>query len=117
MKPDSRGALGASVLLLASVLAACSNDADVNDIANDDASEEAAAPPPEPEAQTQLQAPGSTGDTIIGEVFTKAADGLTLYTFEDDREDADGDGAPGDVTGVYGAWFTVSPAPAATPVD
>ncbi len=92
MKPDSRRALGASVWLLASVLAACSNDATINDIANEDAPEEAAAPPPAEQAQTQLQAPGSTGDTIIGEVFTKAVDGLTLYTFEDDRNDADGDG-------------------------
>lgn len=58
----------------------------------------AASPPPPPPAPppvnaAQTEAPGATTATAIGVVFSKAADELTLYTFEDDRNDADGDGS------------------------
>ncbi len=52
-------------------------------------------PPPPPVNEPQAGAPGASGDTSIGTVFVKDADGLTLYTFENDRDDTDGDG-PGD---------------------
>ena len=50
-------------------------------------------PPPPPVNAPQVELPGATSATDIGEVFAKEADGLTLYTFEQDRNDADGDGA------------------------
>ncbi len=55
-----------------------------------------AAPPaaPEPPANpAQIQAPTETNETDIGLVLRREADGLTLYTFENDRDDSDGDGA------------------------
>ncbi len=56
----------------------------------------AASPPPAVATNDpQAALPGATSVTSIGEVFAKDADGLTLYTFEDDRNDSDGDG-PGD---------------------
>ena len=50
-------------------------------------------PPPPPVNAPQTELPGATSVTDIGEVFAKDADGFTLYTFENDRDDADGDGA------------------------
>ncbi|MEM9402260.1 MAG: hypothetical protein AAGA44_07125 [Pseudomonadota bacterium] len=50
-------------------------------------------PPPPPVNAPQSAAPGATSVTDIGEVFAKEADGFTLYTFENDRDDVDGDGA------------------------
>lgn len=47
---------------------------------------------PPPGNSPQLAAPGATSSTAIGEVFATDSDGLTLYTFEDDRNDSDGDG-------------------------
>ena len=52
--------------------------------------------PPQPPADTntpQVAAPNATAASTIGDVFSKASDGLTLYTFENDRNDSDGDGA------------------------
>ncbi len=49
-------------------------------------------PPPDPNPP-QLAAPGATTASTIGDVFSKASDGLTLYTFENDRSDNDSDGA------------------------
>ena len=49
-------------------------------------------PPPPPVNAPQSAAPGATSVTDIGEVFAKEADGFTLYTFENDRYDSDGDG-------------------------
>jgi len=52
-------------------------------------------PPPPPVNAPQVELPDATSVTDTGLVFAKVADGLTLYTFEDDRNDTDGDG-PGD---------------------
>lgn len=55
-----------------------------------------APPPPEPEApinSAQVNAPGETAGSSIGLVLSREIDGLTLYTFEDDRNDSDGDGS------------------------
>ena len=52
-----------------------------------------AAPPPAANTNApQAAAPGATTATTTGDVFSKASDGLTLYTFENDRNDVDGDG-------------------------
>ena len=51
-----------------------------------------AGDPPAVENAPQLTTPGALTDTGTGPVFSKSVDGLTLYTFENDRNDADGDG-------------------------
>ncbi len=81
----------AAALVAASLaLAGCSSSSDAPALAPPAAS----PPPPAAVANPPQQAlPGATSVTAIGEVFAKSADGLTLYTFEDDRNDADGDGA------------------------
>ncbi len=53
-------------------------------------------PPPPPPVDTnppQVSAPGAFGASSVGDVFVTNADGLTLYTFENDRNDDDGDGS------------------------
>jgi len=55
------------------------------------------APPPAPEPEQpfipqQVRTPNNTTETAIGTVYVAAHRNLTLYTFEDDRNDADGDG-------------------------
>lgn len=47
-------------------------------------------PPPAGQAPLAFT-PGTTGSTAIGQVFT-ADNGVTLYVFENDRNDTDGDG-------------------------
>ncbi len=76
-------------LLGAAALAGCSSSSD------EYTPPPAANPTPAPTNSTQLDSPGATSVTTIGEVFARSADGLTLYTFENDRSDTDGDG-PGD---------------------
>lgn len=49
-------------------------------------------PPPEPPIPQQVGTPNNTVNTEIGTVFAAANRNLTLYTFEDDRNDVDGDG-------------------------
>ncbi|MEO1037828.1 MAG: hypothetical protein AAFX44_19955 [Pseudomonadota bacterium] len=78
-----------AALATLTVLAACDSSDDT--IAA--APPPVAAPPPTVVNSPQLDLPGATADTDIGTVFAKAVDGLSLYTFENDRTDADGDGA------------------------
>ncbi len=69
-------------------LAGCSSS-------SDDPSYTPPSDDPAPSTNTnepQLAAPGVTTATSIGDVFSKASVGLTLYTFENDRNDSDGDG-------------------------
>ena len=84
-----RIALSAAGLLLA--LAGCSSSDDA--IAPQTPTPPVASPPPPPINAAQVAAPGATAATSIGEVLAKEADGLTLYTFENDRNDTQGDGA------------------------
>lgn len=74
--------------LVAAALAGCSSS---DDNAPTVTPPDTQTPPPAQNAPQQ-QAPGSQSDTPIGLVFAELADGLTLYTFENDRNDADGDG-------------------------
>ncbi|MEM1439120.1 MAG: hypothetical protein AAF545_11910 [Pseudomonadota bacterium] len=78
----------AVVACAALALAGCSSSDDDAPIDDDTA----AGDPPAAQNAPQLTTPGALADTAIGPVFSKAIDGLTLYTFENDRNDADGDG-------------------------
>ncbi len=65
------------------------------DSSSDGVQQPPAPPPPPPPVDTnppQISAPGAFGASSVGDVFVTDADGLTLYTFENDRDDADGDG-------------------------
>ncbi len=72
---------------LSLVLTGCSSS-------SDDSGNSPPAEDPEPTLTNtpQVAAPGTTAATTIGDVFSKAGDGLTLYTFENDRNDTGGDG-------------------------
>ena len=74
---------------IALIAAACS---DSNSPVRVDDTPVAPAPPPPPVNQPQTAVPEALGATVIGDVFIKDTDGLTLYTFANDRDDADGDG-------------------------
>ncbi len=84
-----RIALSAAGLLLA--LAGCSSSDDA--IAPTTPTPPVASPPPPPVNSAQVSAPGAVAATSIGDVFAKEANGLSLYTFENDRDDTQGDGA------------------------
>ena len=84
---DGRWRRLAPPLLAAAVLTGC----DGSD-GNGGGAAAAANPAPAAGPAPQLGAPDDTGDTAVGPVFV-TDDGQTLYTFENDRDDADGDGA------------------------
>ncbi|MDJ0748983.1 MAG: hypothetical protein QNJ11_05840 [Woeseiaceae bacterium] len=83
LRPLALAVTGAGLLL-----AGCSSSSD----SPDDTPPPNNPPPPTSTNTPQSATPSVTTPTSIGDVFTKASDGLTLYTFENDRNDADGDG-------------------------